>query len=60
MHLLRRLITEAHRRSVWQVLSVYVVGCGAYRRFADLWADADPEFQPRVRHARERIAALGG
>jgi DNA-binding SARP family transcriptional activator/tetratricopeptide (TPR) repeat protein len=29
-----------------------------HRRLADLWADADPELQPRVRHALERIAAL--
>jgi eukaryotic-like serine/threonine-protein kinase len=27
-------------------------------RFADLWADADPELQPRVRRARERAEAL--
>ena len=32
----------------------------AYRAFADAWADADPELQPQVAHARERIAALGG
>jgi eukaryotic-like serine/threonine-protein kinase len=31
-----------------------------YRRLAEMWADADPELQPRVRHARERIAALTG
>jgi eukaryotic-like serine/threonine-protein kinase len=30
----------------------------AYRHFAELWADADPEFQPRVQRARERVAAL--
>jgi tetratricopeptide (TPR) repeat protein len=30
----------------------------AYMRFVDLWRDADPELQPRVAHARERIAAL--
>ncbi|HSR42553.1 MAG TPA: tetratricopeptide repeat protein, partial [Longimicrobiales bacterium] len=32
----------------------------AYRRFADLWADADPELRPRVERVRARIAALGG
>ena len=31
-----------------------------YRRFAEQWAEADPEFQPRVLAARERLAALDG
>jgi len=30
----------------------------AYRRFVDLWANADPELQPRVEAARTRVAAL--
>lgn len=29
-----------------------------YRDFAELWADADPELQPRVRRAREKAGAL--
>ena len=29
-----------------------------YARFAELWKDADPELQPRVRYARDRAAAL--
>ena len=29
-----------------------------YRRLVELWEDADPELQPQVEHARERIAAL--
>ncbi len=29
-----------------------------YRAFVDLWQDADPELQPRVREVRERIARL--
>ena len=29
-----------------------------YLRFAELWANADPDLQPRVRHATERAAAL--
>jgi tetratricopeptide (TPR) repeat protein len=32
----------------------------AYRAFAEAWAKADPELRPHVRHARERITALGG
>jgi tetratricopeptide (TPR) repeat protein len=30
----------------------------AYERLADMWKDADPELQSRVKHARERAAAL--
>jgi eukaryotic-like serine/threonine-protein kinase len=30
----------------------------AYEALIRLWADADPEFQPRVRAARERVAEL--
>lgn len=31
-----------------------------YRRLSQLWAEADPELQPRVEHARNRIAAAEG
>ena len=31
-----------------------------YRTVVDTWGDGDPELQGVVRHARERIAALGG
>jgi tetratricopeptide (TPR) repeat protein len=30
----------------------------AYTRLVDLWKNADPELQPRVMHARRRLAAL--
>ena len=29
-----------------------------YRAFIDLWKDADPELQPKVTDARQRVAAL--
>jgi tetratricopeptide (TPR) repeat protein len=29
-----------------------------YRAFIGLWKDADPELQPQVTHAKERVAAL--
>lgn len=29
-----------------------------YRRYAELWSEADPELQPRVREVRRRIEAL--
>lgn len=31
-----------------------------YRRLVELWEDADAELQPRVEHARQRLAALEG
>ncbi len=31
---------------------------GYYERFVDLWRDADPDMQPQVAGARQRIAAL--
>jgi hypothetical protein len=30
-----------------------------YRNFVALWAQADPELQPRVQAAREALARLG-
>jgi hypothetical protein len=32
----------------------------AYRRFAALWSEADPDLQERVRRAQEAIQRLGG
>jgi tetratricopeptide (TPR) repeat protein len=32
----------------------------AYRAFAEAWVDADPELQPQVAQARQRITALEG
>ncbi len=31
-----------------------------YEQFIALWRNADPELQPLVEEARERIAVLGG
>ncbi|HWA16576.1 MAG TPA: hypothetical protein VG817_09085 [Gemmatimonadales bacterium] len=31
-----------------------------YARFIELWEHADPELQPAVREARERLAAIKG
>ncbi len=31
-----------------------------YARFIELWEHADPELQPAVRQARERLAAILG
>ena len=29
-----------------------------FQRFVELWSDADPELQPQVQQARERLAVL--
>jgi hypothetical protein len=29
-----------------------------YRKFVELWKDADPEFQPRVADAKRRVARI--
>jgi hypothetical protein len=31
-----------------------------YQRFIDFWRGADPELQPRVAHARQRLAEVAG
>jgi hypothetical protein len=31
-----------------------------YRIFADAWAEADEDLQPRVQAARDKITSLGG
>jgi tetratricopeptide (TPR) repeat protein len=31
-----------------------------YGRFTELWKDADPELQPRVREIKQRMADLAG
>ena len=51
-HSLRRL-AELHdaRGDVQKALSYYA-------RFVDLWKDADPDLQPRVRKARARMIEL--
>jgi tetratricopeptide (TPR) repeat protein len=37
-----------------------VTALDAYRHFVELWADADPELQPRVQAAREALERLAG
>jgi tetratricopeptide (TPR) repeat protein len=50
----------AHERlgEAYEVLGEPAKAAEHYARFAELWKDADPELQPRVRYARERAAAL--
>ncbi len=58
-------LEPAHRPEAYQALGRLYEEKGDrqqaldfYGRFVDLWKNADPDLQPRVRAARERIAAL--
>ena len=58
------------RYTIWQPVNYFRMGelyqqkgdtahaTEFYGKFAELWKDADPELQPRVREARRRIAEL--
>jgi tetratricopeptide (TPR) repeat protein len=50
----------AHRRmgEVYEKLGDNEQAAFQYRRFIELWEDADAELQPHVQQARERLAAL--
>ena len=50
----------AHRRlgQVYEALGDSAKAAEHYATFAGLWVDADPEYQPWVREARERAEAL--
>jgi eukaryotic-like serine/threonine-protein kinase len=59
------LISFVERARAWERMGILADELGdvagalqAYGRFAELWADADPELQPRVQRARDRITAL--
>ncbi len=58
-------LEPAHRAEVYEALGRLYEESGDrqqaldfYGRFVDLWENADPDLQPRVRAARARIAAL--
>ena len=40
------------------IAAIYTDAAKAYRRFVELWKDADPALQPGVREIRERLARL--
>jgi tetratricopeptide (TPR) repeat protein len=46
--------------SLYEAIGDTTKALAYYHRFVDLWANADPELQPRVQEARERITALAG
>lgn len=56
------LIPSAHHETarLAEMVGDTVLALEAYEAFVDLWRNADPELQPRVQAARERMAALSG
>ena len=51
-------LTHERLGEAYEALGEKAKAAQHYARFAELWKDADPELQPRVRYARERAAAL--
>ena len=56
---LHRVMAHERLGEVYEAMGENAKAAEHYARFAELWADADADLQPRVRHARERAAALG-
>jgi tetratricopeptide (TPR) repeat protein len=59
------LLSLVERARAWERVGILSEELGdvagalqAYGRFAELWAHADPELQPRVHRARDRVTAL--
>ncbi len=48
------------RKLIHEALGDSAMAAEHYAIFADYWADADEDLQPRVQAARDKAAALGG
>ncbi|MFQ5538355.1 MAG: tetratricopeptide repeat protein [Gemmatimonadota bacterium] len=57
---LDRLLATRAIAPLYEAVGDTAAALGAYGAFVRAWKDADPALQPQVRHARERITALGG
>lgn len=57
-HLAEQLWVLQRLPSVYEELDDTTRALHHYRRLVNLWQDADPELEPLVEHARERMAAL--
>jgi tetratricopeptide (TPR) repeat protein len=49
---------QKERGAILEKLGRKAEAAEAYRRFIAFWRDADPDLQPQVTQARERLAAL--
>ncbi len=58
-HAVRVATTHERLGGLYESAGDAAKASGHYARFAELWADADPELQPRVRHALERARVTG-
>lgn len=58
--LARHLWMLQHAPALYEELGDTTRAVEHYRRLVELWDGADPELQPRVQHARQRIAELLG
>lgn len=50
---------EARQAEICERLGDPEAAIAHYRRFLELWHDADPELGPWIAHARARLQALG-
>jgi eukaryotic-like serine/threonine-protein kinase len=57
---LNRVLAARHIAPLYEAAADTAAAVEAYQAFAEAWSNADPQLQPQVRHARERIRALGG
>jgi TolB-like protein/tetratricopeptide (TPR) repeat protein len=55
-----RVMAFAERAALHEQLGERTQAIALYEKFAEAWKDADPEFQPVVRRAREAAARLRG
>ena len=52
--------THLRRGQLYERLGDSEKAVDHYSKFLDMWADAEPELQPLVEQARERVAVLTG
>ena len=55
-------LAGAHKRpgELYEAKGEREKAASEYAKFIELWKNADPELQPHVREAKEKLARLGG
>ncbi len=59
LHALTRVLATRDLGALYEAAGDTAAALEQHRALVEAWGDGDPELQPSVRHARERIAALG-